>query len=80
MTTNLKLLNDIIDNSGLKKSYIARFLGITKASLYNKLSGKTEFSVSEANKLRILLHLSDRDMNDIFFSSDVTVTTIIEGL
>lgn len=45
---------EIARNSYTKKS-IAEFLGISESSLRYKLSGKTEFTLSEIKKLKQLL-------------------------
>lgn len=42
----------------LKKTEVARLLGISYSSLHNKLCGVTEFTLSEALRIRELLCLS----------------------
>ena len=37
---------------GIKKKHIAALLDITKDTLTNKLQGKSDFTVSEASKIR----------------------------
>ena len=65
---NTKKLNEIIENSGLKKKNIAESLGLTPQGLYLKLNGKQDFRVNEANELcRILGINRARDKIDIFF-------------
>lgn len=67
---NTKKLNEIIENSGLKKKNIAESLGLTPQGLYLKLNGKQDFRVNEANELcRILGINRARDKIDIFFRS-----------
>lgn len=56
-----------IDESGLKMIYIADQLGIHRVTLRDKLSGKTEFTVSEAGKLADILKLNRVEKDDIFF-------------
>ena len=58
-------LRQLIDESGLKFKHIAEKLGITPPSLYNKLSGKTEFTHTEIGKLGMML--GQTDVNRIFF-------------
>ena len=36
---------------GVKQTAIARMLGITPRTLYGKLSGESDFKLSEANKI-----------------------------
>ena len=66
--TDTALLTQIIENSGLKKGFIAEALGITRASLNNLLTGKTEARVSQMRILRTLLSLSDDQFNAVFFT------------
>ena len=68
---NLKKLNQIIDESGLKKAYIAECLGITDGSLRNKLSGRTDFTWREIQILARILHLSAELCEVVFFVSEV---------
>lgn len=63
---DLARLNNVIDSLGIKKTVIARELGISIVSLKNKLTGKTEFSSREIIKLSRLLHLTDKEKLDIF--------------
>lgn len=50
-----------------KKTGFARDLGISLTELNNKLSGKTNFSIEQAKKIRILLSLSSDEFYSIFF-------------
>ena len=68
MTDN-KLLLSIIDKNGLKLKFISDKLGITQQALYNKVNGKSEFKVSEMNKLCEVLNLSNKEKKDIFFGN-----------
>ena len=66
--TDTKRLNEIIENSGLKKKNIAESLGLTPQGLYLKLNGKQDFRLGEAIELcRILVINRARDKIDIFF-------------
>ena len=56
-----------IKNSGLKLTFIAAQMGITRETLYNKLEGESEFKASEINMLTRLLKLSKPDRDYIFF-------------
>lgn len=69
--TNRKLLEQTIQNSGIKMSHIADQLGISRAGLNNKISGKSEFKVSELLQMQRLLNLDDATTRDIFLQSDV---------
>ena len=70
--TNTALLNDIIDRSGLKKSYIAKMLGLSAYGLANKINNVTEFKTSEINGLCDLLKIESlEDKERIFFAVEV---------
>lgn len=61
-------LNNRIEESGVKKNVIAKQLGITGKTLFAKLNGKSEFTVSQVERLSSVLHLTYEEMSDIFFS------------
>lgn len=67
--TNTALLEDRIRASGLKKSYIAKVLGLTRYGLALKIQGATEFKASEITALSELLGIDDWQERDrIFFA------------
>lgn len=57
--TNSEKLIQRIQQSGLKKSYIAKTLGIDPKTLKNKINGETEFKESEMNAMWKLLGITD---------------------
>lgn len=61
-------LRKVIQDSGLKNSYIAKHLGITDTTFSRKIQGKNKFDIIEVNKLTRLLNLSDADVKRIFFA------------
>lgn len=65
--TNLELLNEVIDNSGLKRLYIAECLGITKQAFWKKTSGFSEWSVTQIATLQKLIGFDDETLMKIFF-------------
>lgn len=67
--TNTKLLREKIDLSGYKLRFIAQKLGITYASLLNKINNESEFKASEIMGLCSLLGLTNEDRELIFFCS-----------
>ena len=70
--TDSKLLNELIVESGLKKQFIAEYLGISRYSLHQKINNITEFKVSEVDKLCELLSISSlKKRNLIFFAKKV---------
>lgn len=67
--TNTKLLEKIIEQSGLKKNFIARKIGLSPYGLAKKINNETEFKTSEVNKLCKILNISDLAEKDrIFFA------------
>ena len=66
--TDLKLLRKVIDDSGLKITALSEKAGINRATLYNRLDGKGEFTVSEMTGLSEVLGLSPGERDRIFFA------------
>ncbi len=65
---NTKLLNEYIKKSGFKIWYLASELGISVNSFNKKRANKQSFLVSEVNKLRRLLQISNAA--SVFFSAN----------
>lgn len=57
-----------IKDSGMTMTAIARISGINRVTLYNRLNGVGEFTISEALALTKTLHLCQRERDEIFFS------------
>lgn len=68
---NTLYLDDKIQESGLKKSFIADNCGITYQTFSNKVNGKSEFTASEIKVITKLLGLNAKAMKDIFFAENV---------
>lgn len=66
--TNTILLEQYIEKSGYKKSFIAKALDITAYSLSLKINGKSEFKASEIDILCKLLNIGIKDRMRIFFA------------
>ena len=66
--TNTALLEQYIEKSGYKKSFIAAQLGITAYGFTLKINNKSEFKASEMTILCKLLKISAKDKNAIFFA------------
>lgn len=65
---NGALLREYIKDEGFTVTSFARKIGISRAALYSKLSGKREFKLSEINMVTQLLSLSDKERDAIFFT------------
>lgn len=64
-------LEMVIKDSGLKKSYIADKIGMSRQGFYLKLNGERQFSQSEIMGLKEVLRLSDKQFMRIFFNESV---------
>lgn len=69
--TNTKLLEEKIDASGYKRSYIAKAIGLKSAfGLSKKIKNETEFKASEIHRLCELLNIeTSEEKESIFFAN-----------
>lgn len=66
------LLENKIQESGLKKTYIADCLGLSRTSFYKKLNNESEFTASQIGKLcKILAITRLTEKETIFFVDEV---------
>lgn len=66
--TNTSLLEQYIEKSGYKKSFIAKQVGISPYTLTLKINNKNEFKGNEMDVLCKLLNIGVRDRMSIFFA------------
>ena len=64
---NVGMLRSKMDETGMTVVSIAEKSGILRETLYNRLSGKSDFKASEIAALTKVLHLTKRERDDIFF-------------
>jgi hypothetical protein len=69
--TNTSSLEQYIEKSGYKKSYIAACVGITAYALALKINNKSEFKANEIDILCKLLNIGMKDRMAIFFAKKV---------
>lgn len=70
--TDTVRLNAVIEDSGLKLSYIADHLGLSPYGFARKRNNLSEFTPTEINKLCALLHIDKiEDRFAIFFAEKV---------
>ena len=69
--TNTLLLEERINESGYKKSFIASKIGKSAYALSLKIKNKTEFKASEINILCDILGIDAQDRMAIFFAQEV---------
>lgn len=67
--TDIALLKEKIENSGMTMVSISVKAGISRETLYNRLSGKGEFHVSEIVGLAKALNLSKTERDKIFLQN-----------
>lgn len=63
--TDIKLLSEVVAESGMTKASIARKMGCSRPRLYTILNGG-ECTVTEMIKLSDILRLSSKQKTDIF--------------
>jgi plasmid maintenance system antidote protein VapI len=66
--TDTKLLERAIEDSGLKKGFLAEKLGVSRQTMTSLLNGQTEFKASQINTLTALLQLTAERRDAIFFA------------
>lgn len=64
---NVEELRKRIDDSGISKTRIAFWLGISRPTLLSKLRGDRPFDVVQAAKLCEVLHIDDPAERDAIF-------------
>lgn len=69
---NLTLLNEKIAEINIPLTTIAEKMGISRRTLYLKLSGKSVFKMSEANNISDILRLTNSEKSSIFFDNEVS--------
>lgn len=68
---NTQLLDNRIEQSGLRIGYIVEQLGLSRNGFDKKRKGKTPFRTAEIYVLTDLLKLTDDDKANIFFAQQV---------
>lgn len=69
--TDFEMLLSRIKDSGMTMVAIAEKTGIDRATIYNRLKGRGEFTASEIIALSDVLHLTKTDRDEIFLSGNV---------
>lgn len=68
--TNTKMLQDVIDQSGLSITAIAAALGMSVPTFISRRKGESEFKASEIVRATALFNLN-KEQRDLIFLSDV---------
>lgn len=69
--TDTDILQEKIEKSGLKLSYIAKEMGISRTSLYKKIRNQTPFDQYEIDDLCNVVGITLTEKELIFFGNDV---------
>ena len=70
--TNTYELEKLITDSGLKKSHIAKVVGLSRQCLNNKVKNRSPFTSTEISKLCDVLNITSlKEKERIFFGSKV---------
>lgn len=69
--TNTTLLKKKIDSSGYKVIFLAEKVGLTPQGFYKKLKDGSEWTFSQVMILKDLLHLTNEEVDSIFFNEKV---------
>ena len=68
---NTKMLRDKINDAGYKLQFVAEKCGLTYFGFMKKVNNETGFKASEIMILKVLLNLTDKEVNQIFFALEV---------
>lgn len=67
--TDVKQLEKIIQQKGLKKGFVAEKIGVSRSTFYAQLKGETEFKASHIRSLCDVLDIKDDEtIRAIFFA------------
>lgn len=68
---NDRLFRSKVVLCGLTLGELAKSMGINESTLHGKLKRQGSFSRDEIGKIRQILDLTDEDIMDIFFASEL---------
>ena len=71
--TNVKLLEDKIRKSGLKKGYLAEQIGVSRGTFQALIANRAEFKTSQVVVLCKLLGITDDETIKAIFFADVVL-------
>lgn len=65
-----ELLQNLVSSRGYKKKHLARFMNVSFNSFQNKLIGKSDFKLSEAQQLSRLLNMTPDEIARCFWPAE----------
>jgi hypothetical protein len=66
--TNVAMLKEVIEKSGLKKTFIAERIGRSYYGYLKKENGQSDFTAKEIAIMKDLLGLTNKQVSEIFLS------------
>jgi DNA-binding XRE family transcriptional regulator len=66
--TNSTMLKELVERSGLKKTFIAKKLELSYNGYLKKENGTNDFTAREITVMKDLLNLSNKQVSEIFLS------------
>lgn len=69
---NISLLKKIMAESGFSQKDLAKKMGICSFLLWLKFGGGVDFKLEEILKISQILFLNEKQINNIFFSKEVS--------
>lgn len=70
-----KRIKALMTIRNIKRSFLAKRLGISYNTLTKKLNGKREFNINELWKLKEILDMDNELCADVFFSENFLIVT-----
>lgn len=64
---NTRLIEDYIRSSGYKLQFVAQVMGISTNALHQKLLGRSQFKLDEAETLSVMLGMTMLERDACFF-------------
>ena len=74
MKFNKRKFLAVLTLTGISVRDVATAIGMSYVTLYKKINGQSDFFRNEIVAICALLNLNDAQMNDIFFSAEVSLT------
>lgn len=72
-----KRVKILMTKKQIKRSYLAKKMGISYNTLTKKINGEAEFSALEITKIKSLLNLDDELSANIFFNPNFEIKDIV---
>lgn len=69
---NINKLKAKIVEKGMNVDDLAKFTGITKATIYRRFNNPSDITIEEADKLACTLDMNAEETREIFFARNVS--------